>query len=250
MDDAVVALAAQRDELVALVGDLDEGDLGRPSRCEGWTVADVLLHLAQTDDMAVASVEGRLPQFIERIAAGIPPTGDVDAWAGALVDHERGAPTESRDRYVAASRAQVDAFASVDPSTRVLWVAGELAARSLAATRLTETWIHTVDVATAFGAEPAPTARLWHTVRLAWRTLPYAFARAGREMSGAVGFELTAPDGTTWSFGMDEDPSTVVRGSAHELCTVAGQRADADTTGLSATGPDSPAVLELVRTFA
>jgi hypothetical protein len=85
--------------------------------------------------------------------------------------------------------------------------------------------------------------------RLAWRTLPYAFARAGRQLHGPVGFDLVAPDGSAWTFGMD-DALTVVTGSAHELCTVAGQRARAEETGLVATGPDATDVLELVRTFA
>ena len=51
----------------------------------------------------------------------------------------------------------------------------------LATTRLTETWIHAGDVLHAFGQVPAATERLWHIARLAWRTLPYAFARDGLE---------------------------------------------------------------------
>ena len=39
-------------------------------------------------------------------------------------------------------------------------------------------------------------------------------------------------------------------GSALDLCHVAGQRASAAETGLSGTGPDADAVLELIRTFA
>src|SRR5690606_36392884 len=98
-------------------------------------------------------------------------------WAGALVAKERAEPRRSRDRYLASAAAQVDAFARCDPAARVLWVAGEVAARPLATTRLTETWIHTGDVAVALGGLPAPTDRLWHIARLVWRTLPYPFAR-------------------------------------------------------------------------
>jgi hypothetical protein len=86
--------------------------------------------------------------------------------------------------------------------------------------------------------------------RLAWRTVPYAFARAGRELSGPVAFELRAPDGSTWSFAGDEPAATTITGDALDLCTVAGQRADAATTSLQGEGPDATAVLELVRTFA
>jgi hypothetical protein len=45
------------------------------------------------------------------------------------------------------------------------------------------------------------------------------------------------------------DPTTV-EGDALDLCQVAGQRAAAAGTSLTATGPDAEGVLDLVRTFA
>ena len=47
-----------------------------------------------------------------------------------------------------------------------------------------------------------------------------------------------------------EEPRTVVRGDALDLCLVAARRRDPATTSLRATGPDAAAVLELVRTYA
>ena len=250
MDDVVTALAAQQDELATLVVDRDEMALGRPSRCPGWSAGDVLLHLAQTNEMAVASLEDRFDQWLIDATDGLAPATGVDDGAAAMVAAQRSTGTNARDRWLRSAPAQVDAFRRIGPTTRVRWVAGELAARSLASTRLSECWIHTVDVAAAFGAEPSPTDRLWHVARLAWRTLPYAFSQDGVTPVGGVGFDLIAPDGTPWTFGMNDHPSTVVTGSAHELCTVAGQRADAADTGLRADGPDAAATLRLVRTFA
>ena len=91
--------------------------------------------------------------------------------------------------------------------------------------------------------------RIKHIARLAWRTLPYAFARAGREMHGAVRFELDTSIGEVWAFG-DDDAATILRGPVHELLEVAAQRADAADTSLTAEGPDAADVLALVRTFA
>ncbi len=62
--------------------------------------------------------------------------------------------------------------------------------------------------------------------------------------------ELTGPDGSLWSFGADDEPLTVIRGSAFDLCNVAGQRAIGSDTDLAGTGPDADEVLALVRTFA
>jgi len=250
MDEIVGVLQAQQEELAGYVLDLDREGLLEPSRCDGWTVADVLLHLAQTNEMAVASVEGLLREFVSETAVGLRPVGSIDDWAGALVDLQRGDPVEARDRWADSAAAQVAAFASCDPKARLLWVAGDMAARSLATTRFSETWIHTVDVAVAFGPAPAATARLWHVARLVWRTVPYAFAQAGHGAAGPVAFELVAPDGTTWELGDPGEDPTVVRGPALDLCTVAGQRAQAAGTALTASGPDAEAALRLVRTFA
>ena len=250
MDDPLTSLRAQQDELATLVASASDTDLQRPSRCDGWTVSDVLLHLAQTNEMAVASVEGRLDRYVEEVASGLSQAGSIDEWAGALVDLERGEPGAARDRWLISAEAQAAAFASCDPAARVPWVVGEMAARTLTTTRLTESWIHTVDVAVAFGPPPPPTERLWHTARLTWRTVPYALAQAGRTASGPVAFALEAPDGTTWTFGDDEGAATTITGTALDLCTVAGQRGSAADTSLRGEGPDADDVLRLMRTFA
>jgi uncharacterized protein (TIGR03084 family) len=143
-----------------------------------------------------------------------------------------------------------EAFGRCHPSERVPWVTGRLSVRSLATTRLAECWIHTGDVQAAFGQGPTATAGLRHVARLAWRTLPYAFAQEGRELRGPVAFELRGPAGERWDLVPDEEPRTVLRGDALELCLVAGRRRDPADTSLRATGPDADAVLELVRTYA
>jgi uncharacterized protein (TIGR03084 family) len=250
-DDVLTALGDQDRELDDLVRDLDTAGLETPSRCDGWTVADVLLHLAQSNEMAVASVTGRWEAAIEsralRMAAARP--ADVDELAAVMVDIDRAEPEASRDRWQASVAAMEAAVAAADPSARVQWVAGELAARTLATTRLAEAWIHSVDVAVGLGVELAPTDRLWHIARLAWRTVPYALARDGLEPAGPVRFALTGPGGDHWTFGPDDAP-TSVRGPATDLCAVAGQRMAAADTALRAEGPDADSVLRLVRTFA
>ena len=243
-------LTAQHAELWSLIAPLDDERWSRPTPCAGWDVRDVVLHLHQTDELALASLRGDLAQDIEAFmrAGGAE---SVDEAAAASVADAHGANGRETGEQWHASATQLRAeFGDVDPSARLQWVVGTLSARTLAATRLAECWIHTGDVATALGAELAPTNRLVHVVRLAWRTLPYAFARAGRELAGAVGFDLVGPTGDAWSFGLDDDPMTVVTGSGVELCEVAGRRRDPLATALAATGPDAVAVLELVRTYA
>jgi uncharacterized protein (TIGR03084 family) len=153
----------------------------------------------------------------------------------------------------------LDAFRARDLHDRVQWVAGTLSARTLVSTRIAETWIHAGDISTALGIEQAPTSRLREIARLAWRTLPYALARAGYEASSEVCFALTGPDGEPWSFGPigsavgvanPDSDLTVIRGPALDLCMVAARRLDPRASSLRGSGPDTEAVLRHVRTYA
>jgi uncharacterized protein (TIGR03084 family) len=258
------ALDEQHAELWGLIADLDDEGWHRASRCEGWNVADVVLHLAQTDEVAVASLDGRLggsgsppgggdPTIatFARVMAELGPSATVDEAAARAVEHERGAPgPEVAARWQAASGSVRDRLAAIDPHRRVVWVSGDLSAVTLGTTRLAECWIHTGDVAEALGVEQVPGERLRHVARLAWRTLPYAFARAGRELHGPVAFRLRGPSGARWDLEPDGEPATVVEGDGVELCLVAARRVAPADTGLRARGPDSDTVMDLVRTYA
>ncbi|MCU1428170.1 MAG: wyosine base formation, partial [Actinomycetia bacterium] len=113
-----------------------------------------------------------------------------------------------------------------------------------------ESWIHTGDIAIALDVELAPTNRLRHVTRLAWRTLPYAFANAGLALAGPVALDLVGPDGDRWHFASDAPATTTIRGSASEFCAVAARRLTPPQTSLLGEGPDATMVLHLVRTYA
>jgi uncharacterized protein (TIGR03084 family) len=251
VDAIVAALAEQHSELADLLDGLGEPDWERETSLPGWTVADVVLHLAQTDELALGSARGRFGEALDGLAGGITGAESVDDGAAAMVARERGRPpAEVHERWRTGAGRLRETLASCAPDLRLTWVAGELSARTLATTRLAETWIHTGDVAGAVGATVSASDRLWHVARLAWRTLPYAFSRDGAQLAGPVAFELRAPSGAAWEFTPDEPAVTVVRGDALELCRVAARRVDPARTGLRAEGPDAAAVLRLVRTYA
>ena len=238
--DVLAALDAQHAELAGIIDPLDEAAWQRPSRCDGWSVADVVLHLVQTDELAMASLADRIDAEVASLASGDAPVANVDEGAELAVQRERGRERRRARRPLACERRAscVPPSPGTIPHRRVTWVAGTLTVRTLAATRLSEAWIHTGDVAVAFGPPPQPTDRLCHVARLAWRTLPYAFARSGRSLSGPVAFHLRAPSGETWEFEPDEPATTTVRGDAADLCLVAARRIDRANTSLGGDGPD------------
>jgi uncharacterized protein (TIGR03084 family) len=251
MQAILTALEEQHAELEELLDSLDDVGWQRPTRCEGWNVADVVLHLAQTDELALASARGRFAEGLDVLAGGLDGHGNVDDGAAAIVARERGMTHAALlERWRTGASALRDALGASDPRQRVRWVSGQVSTQTLATTRLAECWIHTGDVAEALDAVQEPTDRLKHVARLAWRTLPYAFARDGRDLAGPVAFDLRAPSGERWHFVPDTEPATVIEGAGADLCLVAARRVAAEDTTLRGAGPDARAVLELVRTYA
>ena len=244
-------LDRQHVELDELLSSLDAATWGTATRCEGWNVADVVLHLAQTDEFVIAGCVGHA----DHAAAAFVPEGaniqNVDDAAELAVQRERGQPHDALlARWRAASEESRRLLRDRPADQKIPWVIGTLPPKTLATTRLSESWIHAGDIAEAVGAEVVADDRLWHIARLAWRTLPYAFGRSGASLSGPVGLHLAAPTGEVWDFEPDAPATTTVTGSALDWCLVAAQRKPAFETGLQATGPDADAVLALARTYA
>ncbi|HEX3461192.1 MAG TPA: maleylpyruvate isomerase family mycothiol-dependent enzyme [Acidimicrobiales bacterium] len=249
--DPVSALRDQQAETAMVLDGVTMAEADRPTRCIGWSVADVLLHLAQSDEMAIASLT---------VGFGTAPVDSTGGWGGGtsvddsvavMVDRERGALFEDVvNRWSLAAAGLVATLEGMDLSTRVPWVAGNLSARTLATTRMSETWIHTQDIADAIGVDLVPSERLKLVARLAWRTLPYAFHSSGLTLSGPVAFRLIGPCGQLWEFVPDEPEVTTISGSAVDLCALAARRINPAATTLAGEGPDVANVLALVRTYA
>jgi uncharacterized protein (TIGR03084 family) len=250
--DLLAALADQHAELAALVERCTDGDWERPTRCVGWDVASVLLHLAQTDEMATASARGDIEPLVDGLMGPLADqTFSIDEAAARQVEAERAAGGPAIGlRWHDASRDMRNALTAADPHARVTWATNLLSVHTLTATRLSECWIHTGDIASALGVELVPSDRLRFVARLAWRTLPYAFARGEAVMQGPVALDLVGPGGDRWRFDPDAAPLTTIRGSAIEFCDVAARRVDPNDTELVGDGPDADAVLRLVRTYA
>jgi uncharacterized protein (TIGR03084 family) len=251
MDPIVQAFKQQAAETASLLDVLSDNQWNALTRCDGWRISDVVLHLAQSDEMAIASLHSSFPVETADHTHGWGGATSVDESVAIMVERERGAPfVDLLRRWTSSATDLVAVLDSMDLSTRVVWVAGRLSARTLATTRLAETWIHTGDIAGALGVELAATDRLQPIARLAWRTLPYAFDSAGQSMSGPVAFRLVSPSGDLWEFVPEESAATTIEGSAADLCAVAARRTDPLATSLRGEGPDTDAILALVRTYA
>jgi uncharacterized protein (TIGR03084 family) len=238
-------LEAEQDRLDEVLGTLGRDDWGRPSAAAGWSVGDVVLHLAQTEELVVASAQGDPAPFARDPGQG----GSVDEFAERRVADERNTSLDAvYQRWRSARHAALDALRGCPPGTRLPWATSPLAPATLATTRLAEHWAHALDITGPLGIAYPDTARLRHIAWLAVRTLPYAFEVAGLT-ARPVRCELTGPDGDQWEFGPAEAGSRI-SGAAGAFCRVAAQRLAAEASGLTATGPDAATALRLVRTYA
>jgi uncharacterized protein (TIGR03084 family) len=238
------ALEDQYERLDSILGSLNGAQWDEPSLCEGWSVRDVVLHLAQTEEAVLASIEER--------PAPIPVEGasNVDEAMEQWVRKERDTTPDVRARWKEASQAALRALRDADPQKSLQWAAAPLKPKTMATTRLSEHWIHTMDIADPLGINNPDTDNLEHIAWLAWRTIPYAFMRAGRDDAPTVRAELVAPSGEIVTFGA-EDARCLVKGSMGEFCRVAARRMSPDNaTSLRAEGEKAADVLALVRTYA
>jgi uncharacterized protein (TIGR03084 family) len=238
-------LAAEEERLETILSGLDEAQWTSASAADGWTIADVVLHLAQSEEAAAATAtHGTLRGGLDAVAGET-----VDARVDAAVRAERAAPAEIFARWQRARQAALAAMRDADPDLAVQWMVGTIKPATLATTRLAEHWAHGLDIAGPLGADFPDTDRLKHIAWLAHRTLPYALSLAG-EPAAPVRCQLTAPDGEqVWSFG-PADAESAITGAAGEFCRVAAQRLDPARSGLQASGPHGATALRLVRTYA
>jgi len=245
-------LVAEQARIDAILRELDDDAWTSPSAAVGWSIADVVLHLAQTNEVIVRVAAG------DDIGTAFVGDAEIAPGAGPLtlddvmdlrVKAERAPGPAVLARWQASCRDSIAALRAADPQQALPWAAAPLKPATLATTRLAEHWAHGLDIAQPLGAAFPDTDRLRHVAWLAHGSLPYAFAFAGEEPH-PVFCELTAPDGATvWRYGPSDADSTLA-GAAGAFCRVGAQRMSPEKSGLVATGPYGAIALRVVRNYA
>jgi uncharacterized protein (TIGR03084 family) len=241
--EVIADLAAEQERLERLLAGLTDEQWASPSAAPGWAITDVVIHLAQTEELVSASIAGGgRGEVWER--------GDrtLDQAVAAVVAAEQAAPAEVFERWKRARHAALDALRGADPQQRVPWAATPLRPTVLATTRLAEHWAHGLDITGPLGLPYPDTDRLRHVAWLGHRTLPYAFAVEGLDAQD-VYCELTAPDGSIWRYGPAGAESTVT-GSVGEFCRVGARRLSPEDSKLITEGPHAAAALRVLRNYA
>lgn len=237
-------LEAEEERIEGILAGLDDDAWRAESAASGWSVADVVVHLAQSEEMLVAGTEaavGFLP------AAGASAR-KLDEVMDAMVRADRDAPDQAFERWRQARRTALVILREADPRSRIPWATNPLPPTTLATTRIAEHWAHGLDITEPLGIPFPDTARLGHVAWLAHRTLPYAFTVGGTRPS-EVRCELTGPDGERWELGPPGATSRI-SGPVGDFCRVGARRLSPDASQLRATGPHGADALRVLRNYA
>ncbi|MFI7072451.1 TIGR03084 family metal-binding protein [Micromonospora sediminicola] len=239
-------LAAESEQLDALVAELPPAGWDRPTPAPGWTVAHQVAHLAWTDHVAHLAATDE-SAFFASVTSAPDPSRLVEDGAESFL----APPPALLARWRAGRSALADALAAVPPGQKMPWYGTSMSPASMATARLMETWAHGEDVADALDVRRTPTARLRHVAHLGFRTLGHGFAAHGRAVPTApVRVELTPPaGGEPWVFG-PAGAADRVTGPALDFCLLVAQRRHRADLALVATGPVADEWLDVAQAFA
>jgi uncharacterized protein (TIGR03083 family) len=216
-DQALGIARADLDATLALLRDLDAADWRRPTSCTGWTVHDVVAHLAgQCEEWA------RPDRMIRRVrrarrsgSAGLldrhnqlqvhdrADTGDQQLIAD--LEHWAGKGLRAIGRIPAPLRHRMRLSLVFPEETKLLpedsfdYLIRVLLAR--------DCWMHRLDIAAATGRTTIPGQHDTHVVEQVVHDLSLAWN------GPAVALELAGPAGGRWTLGPG-DPAATVRADA------------------------------------
>jgi uncharacterized protein (TIGR03083 family) len=210
--DPATPLLRQRARLAGLLAELDDEQWATASRCDGWTVQDVIAHLTTTNQFWAFSIDAGLQGAPSTFLAEFDPV----ASPAQLVDAVRSwTPAETLARFTEASEALAATVAGIDGEQ---WSAlaetppGHLAVELLALHALWDAWIHERDIRVPLGLDPVdePDEILGSLVYVA-ALGPAFLALDGSERRGTLEVRTTHPD---LRFLVDVGPNVLVHDGA------------------------------------
>ena len=224
-DDQLLPLTRQRRRLQALLRTLDEEQWMAPSRCEAWTVRDVIAHLVGVNAFWHASVLAGLKGNPTRVLAGFDPA----ATPPLMVDSMKALTcADVLAEFISTNEAFLDLVAGLtlaEWSTPVESPPGHVPVRLLAQHALWDCWIHERDIAIPLAISPiVEVDEVTSCLRYAAAVGPALGLELGVVALGTYAIEATDP---VVRFVLDVGDSVVVRNDDHCSADVPCLRGDA-----------------------
>ncbi len=236
--------------LAALCETLSRDDWARRTDFYGWTPWDEVAHLCYFDQTALQSVNDPaaflvgVKSMIREQQAG----KEISAMAREVFAHLDGPALLSFWR--ACYEPLVEALAKQEPKARLHWYGPTMSAKSFATARMMETWAHGQDIWDLMRRPRPGSHRLRDIAHIGVSTFGWTFVNRQQPVPAVQPFvELTAPDGTTWTWG-EPSPTEWVRGSALDFCLLVTQRRHRTDTDLQWAGDAAERWTAMAQCFA
>lgn len=235
-------MVAEEQALDQLLQKIAIRDWKRKTPANNWSIQDIVAFLASSEEFALQVLQkGRAP-FVQSETYDL-----LENIATSGIDRGRSMRAQDVIEWWRGARAGVvDALSRMTRSQRVPWFVGDISAQTFATARLAEAWAYGLDVQSVAETQMEDTPRLRHIAWLAWRTLPYAFEKAGHAYT-PIRVEVIGPGYAKWVYG-PENSSQRIKGSAGEWCRVAVQRIPASETSLTVEGEVAELALLIAST--
>lgn len=242
MREILSDLVAEQQFLDQFLQRISLKDWDRPTPAKGWTVRDTISHLADSEMLAAEAIVGTAD--LTTLRTGV----ELDEFNQVAVEKGRQMRPQDVIEWWRGGRAKVvEPLSHMKAGDRIEWFTGSISARTLATTRLMETWAHGLDIYTAMDAEIEDTSRIRHVCWLGWKALPYVFERAGEDFT-PVRVEVIGPGYAKWVYGPEDAPN-LIKGSAGDFARVVVRRLDPGQTRLKTTGDGAERALKLARAY-
>ncbi len=195
LDDPSVALLGQRRRLASILAALDDAQWATPSRCEGWSVRDVVSHLVDTNQFwAISIAAGRSGEPTRFLAAFDPVATPAE-----MVEGVRSLPWVTvLERFVESNEAIAESVAGLDEDDwSILGEAppGHVPLRAVALHALWDAWVHERDITLPLGLAPVEDAdEIAACLRYAAVISPALAVAAGSTRQGSIVVEVTDPE--------------------------------------------------------
>ena len=209
LGDPAEPLLRQRRRLASTLGGLGDEQWATASRCEGWSVKDVIAHLVSTNQFWAFSIRAALGGEPTRFLTTFDPVTSP----AELVEAGRSrSAADVLDQFIESNESLAAVVAEVDGddwSTLGEAPPGHVPLSAVAMHALWDSWIHERDIVLPLGLVPVEdpheiTGGLAYAAALS----PALVVAGGSTRRGAIAVEATDPD---VRFVVDVGESVVVR---------------------------------------
>jgi uncharacterized protein (TIGR03083 family) len=192
--DQLAPVLRQRRRLEAMLVDLGDDDWSSASRCDEWTVQDVVAHMVGVNTFWNASVRAGLGGTPTRLLVGFDPATTPALMVDAMRDL---APQEILDQFVTSNQTFLGVLAQLDDTgwtTVAESPAGHVPIRIVAHHALWDCWIHERDIALPLGLNPPlEPDEVASCLRYAAALSPGLAIATGHVLGGRFAVEATDP---------------------------------------------------------